>query len=87
MEKRLIKYLRKSDRKPYGVIVATGKDKIGIAICHKGDVWDRKLGLKIASGRAENGSSASSIKVPKEFSLTLKEAVESMERRAELYFK
>jgi hypothetical protein len=65
----LVNYLRKNTPKkdpttpkdgkqrgrPFGVIVALSKDKIGWSICHNIDKWDRKEAIKRAAGRAMRG--------------------------------
>lgn len=41
---------RKEKGKPYACLVTDGKD-IGWSVCHKSDIYDRRMGLKIARGR------------------------------------
>src|SRR5271157_4365767 len=42
--------------RPFGVIVALDKERIGWSICHnKFDTWSREEALKRAAGRAMNG--------------------------------
>jgi len=67
----LVNYLRKSAPKsdpttskdgkrrgrPFGVIVAIDKDKIGWSICHNVDRWSREVAIKRAAGRAMKGVS------------------------------
>ena len=67
----LVNYLRKSAPKscpttskdgkrrgrPFGVIVAIDKDKIGWSICHNVDNWNREVAIKRAAGRAMKGVS------------------------------
>ena len=67
----LVNYLRKSAPKscpttsingkrrgrPFGVIVAIDKDKIGWSICHNVDKWSREVAIKRAAGRAMKGVS------------------------------
>lgn len=54
-----IKYIREytgiKGRKgrPFGVVVALSKTKLGWSLCHKKDRWNKKLGLRIAIQRAE----------------------------------
>ena len=57
-----IKYIRedtkiegKNKGKPIGVIVAVSKEELGWSLCHKKDIWDKKLGLLIATKRAKFG--------------------------------
>lgn len=51
----LIEYVRDFTHKPVGVVVATGPGKVGYAFCHPKDKWNKKLGVKIAEGRANAG--------------------------------
>lgn len=51
----LIEYVRDFTNKPVGVVVATGPGKVGYAFCHPKDRWNKKLGIKIAEGRANAG--------------------------------
>lgn len=39
--------------RPIGVIVATGKGKVGWSLCNANDKFDKKLGKEIAVNRAE----------------------------------
>ena len=48
----LVKYVRDEKRKPVGVVVATGKYKVGWSLCSKEDKWDKKVGMTMAVGRA-----------------------------------
>ena len=50
--RKVIRYIRDCQRRPYGVIVALDKEHIGMSLCNKKDKWDRELGLEIAAGRA-----------------------------------
>ncbi len=59
MNHTLIQYIRNSDRKPYGVVVATirpSDNKVGIGFsvikANSDDVFDAERGLEIAIGRA-----------------------------------
>ena len=66
----LVNYLRKNTPKeksptisgdgkprgrPFGVIVALNRDKIGWSICHNIDKWDRLEAIKRAAGKAMRG--------------------------------
>ena len=51
-KKMLVEYLRNENKVPRGVVVAVGPNAIGYAMCHKKDVFNRKLGLAIAYDRA-----------------------------------
>jgi|WetSurMetagenome_2_1015567.scaffolds.fasta_scaffold117592_1 hypothetical protein len=62
----LIHYLRKNSHqtvpttskekgRPFGVIVALDKDKIGWSICHNVEPWSREEAIKRAAGRAMRG--------------------------------
>ena len=53
----LVKYVRLPDRTPIGVVCAIGRDIVGWSQCNfkKGDRFSKKLGIKIAVGRAKTG--------------------------------
>lgn len=51
----LVRYLRDEAHRPYGVVVATGRDKVSWSLCNPKDHFDRDLGKMIARGRAEAG--------------------------------
>ena len=48
----LIQYIVKNGKRS-GVVVATGRNKLGWSLLNHKDKWNRKLGLRIAQGRAE----------------------------------
>lgn len=50
----LVKYLKHS-KGFYATIVATDRDKIGVALCCEKDQFDKHLGKTIAQGRATKG--------------------------------
>ena len=58
-----VKYLRREDNAPYGVVVVNEKGQFGFAICNPKDRFSKKLALKIAFGRAEKDKA--SFRVPK----------------------
>lgn len=53
----LIKHLRGYDCRgnsvPFATIVAVSPEKIGVAICSSKDAFNKKMGIRIAKGRAE----------------------------------
>ena len=49
----IVKHLRYFS-KPYATLVVIG-DKVGISFCHQTDRFDKKTGVRIATGRAEKG--------------------------------
>lgn len=55
MENTLVQYVRKEDGTLKGVVIATGPDNFGWALCRDGDSFSRKTALDIALGRAESG--------------------------------
>lgn len=65
----LVRHVRNSEGKGIATIVALSARRIGISICNKRDVFTKKLGILIASGRAATGSK------PKMFELSKKGAV------------
>lgn len=47
-----IRHLRDHTGKPFGTVVFNG-DTYGVSICNKKDHFNKKMGVKIAAGRAE----------------------------------
>jgi len=54
----LRRYLRDNRNQVIGIIVATARNEVGGAFVHKGDRFNKELGLEIARGRAMRGSKA-----------------------------
>ena len=52
----LIKHLRDGRNCPFGTIVAISPTDIGLAICSPRDRFSKKMGVKIAKGRAQTHS-------------------------------
>jgi hypothetical protein len=50
--KYLVHYLRDSDRVPFGCIVATSPENIGVSVCCPKDKFNKKMARQIALGRA-----------------------------------
>jgi hypothetical protein len=48
----LVKHLRDGNNVPFATIVATSRDQIGVSICSTKDRFCRKMGTKVAAGRA-----------------------------------
>ena len=87
----LVKYVRNRKNMVIGAVVAMANYKdfnnvnrknysIGWSMCRKGDQFDKTLGLKIAEGRALNGSTTV---IP----VSMKNDIEYMNNRAMKYFK
>ena len=51
----LIQYVRTSKGKRVGVVVALSSKHIGYSLCNPKETFHRKLGRKIAEGRANKG--------------------------------
>ncbi len=88
----IIQYVRRDDdKRPIGVVVATDKEKIGIALCNPKDNWDKELGLEIAVGRAKKVPYEAQIGhlFPYEFEkgANLMHVFNNVRERAEKYFK
>lgn len=50
----LVKHVRDAFRRPFATLVATGRDRVGLAICHsKNDQFKKKEGVLRAKERAE----------------------------------
>jgi len=89
----LIQYIRKN-KTPTGIVIATGKNKIGWSLLNKKDKWNKHIGLEIAKGRANKnvlwfnsyGADLSAEENPRLFK-DLLPALVKMEQRAKKYFK
>ena len=90
----LIKHLRDDSRKPFATLVAD-ENSVGVAICHSNDQFNKKMGIKIASGRLFAGSGC---KVPQnhfvlhggmpiELGSLINGEIALLQERAERYFK
>lgn len=82
----LVEYVRGKGNRPVGVIVATGRNEFGWALCSKADmkfgtVMDKKIALDMAIGRSL--AKISLTKLPK----SLDKALEKMVIRSGKYFK
>lgn len=51
-QKVLVHYLRNSRRIPFGCIVATSPENIGVSICCKKDHFNKRMAKEIAIGRS-----------------------------------
>lgn len=88
----IVRYVRHKDtRVPIGVVVATGKNKIGWARCHKLDSFSREKAKKIAIGRANCNRP---VKAPKEkksdaknLAYGFQNVIEFVREKAERHFK
>lgn len=84
----LISYSRDKNRNPTGVLVAiktggNGEFNIGYAQCRKNDKFHKKMGLEIATGRAEINNYKDWDKVPVNISKMLPKFI----KRCEKYYK
>jgi len=76
----LVKYVRDSKRRPVGIVVATGKYKVGWSLCNGKDKWNKEVGLSLAAGRAALPKSL----VPAQ---TVSKAVAKMKQKASEFYK
>lgn len=88
MQTQLIRYIRKSNKTPFGVAVAileNGKVSYGYSVRNKKDKWNRQTGLEVARKRA----SLESFTLPevKSTNQAVLSTLEELERRALRYFK
>lgn len=87
----IIQYVRKEDKRPIGVVVATDRDKIGIALCSPKDEWNKEIGIQIAVGRAEKVPCETQLDnlIPynQEKGIELVYTFNSVKKRAEKYYK
>jgi hypothetical protein len=89
MAKILISYLRKSDKTPFGVIVATSPDNIGVAFHYPKEKFNKHFLKTFAAGRAVTNEVVAipHVKgVPHTKDFVLQE-IEKMKERARVYFK
>jgi len=75
----IFEYVRNNHGQAVGVVLATNNG-IGWSALHPKDRFDREIALRIARGRAENGSEAH---IPRH----VQERLTSFVNRAERYFK
>jgi len=88
----IVQYVRDEKRNPIGAVVALSPTKVGFSLCHPRDKWDRKIGLKIAEGRAkqyglEDIQEYLKRKVPYNKSNLLFYVLRNVVERAEKYYK
>lgn len=76
----LVKYVKGDNGHLRGVVVALGREVIGWSACCPKDKFDKKLGLRIASGRAIKGSNTE----PPHY---IVEPLVDMAERANKYYK
>jgi len=57
----VVRYVRDEKNNPFAVIVATGKNKIGLSLCSPEDKFNKKEGLRLATERAEKFSKEENI--------------------------
>lgn len=81
----LVTYMKNKKSQLIGTIVATGRDKIGMAICSKKDRFDKSLGKRIAAGRANTGTKPNL--VGDSYSDIVEYYYNDMKERARRYFK
>lgn len=89
--KRIIfQYIRKANRSPRGIVVATlcddDKVRIGFALRKSSDRADREEGLRIATERAELGRRGPVIEGTNTAEM-VEDAISDIARRARNYFK
>ena len=85
----LIEYKKHSENK-IGVMVAIDSDTIGWSLCKKEDIFDKKVGLNIAIGRAMYVSDLSKEEKNiyyQNIPSSLKELFKKMTYRSHSYFK
>lgn len=77
----VIRYKRKDDNSPVGVVVALSPTEIGWAMCSKKDCFSKNLGKTIAIGRALHSSRSQ--KVPQSLQSTYEWVENIVTRRFE----
>ena len=84
----IIKYIRKEDKTPIGVVIATDKNNIGFSVCSPHDKWDRKIAKVIARGRANKPYPIQRrVLVSDEVYALLKPVLDDVRLRAGKYFQ
>ena len=63
--KYLVHYLRTFDRVPFGCIVATSSENIGVSVCCPKDKFNKKMARQIALGRALVTDDPLAVNLPK----------------------
>ena len=81
-------YIRDKKGNPIGIIVAIDRLKIGWALCHKNDKWDKDVALKIARNRANDWNRDDErINKNRQFPESIKDQILKMAGRSGKYFK
>jgi len=87
----IVKYKRNSRGEPVGVVVAIGRYALGWSLCNSWDVFNKKLGLSMALGRAitagELGPVAADEYYVRNLPQSLRELFSDVHDRAKYYFK
>lgn len=79
----IFSYVKNENGQRIGIVTAISVDSIGWSMCHMSkDKFDKDLGLRIALGRAKNGSNTS---IPRNSNLI--STLDIMAERAARYFK
>jgi hypothetical protein len=63
--KYLVHYLRDCNRVPFGCIVATSPENIGVSVCCPKDRFNKKMARQIALGRALVTNDPLAVNIPK----------------------
>jgi len=82
----LIQYARyqkgKRKRQPYACFVAESSSKVGWSLCHRKDMFVKKIGKEIAKNRAQQGTNFNLENIPPR----LKKEFERFVMRAKRYY-
>lgn len=76
----LRQFLRDENGQPCGLLVAVGNGQVGWSVTHRNDHFNKDIAVRIARGRAFNGTTA---KIPFRY----RPALEKMQERAKRYFR
>lgn len=79
MSNEIRQFIRREDGQPVGIMVAN-ENGIGWAVTHPRDRFNKELGLRIARGRAANGTNATP-------PVSVREQLKRFEARANRYFR
>lgn len=83
----LIKYIRNEHGHPIATVVATDAGHVGWSVCHRADTFDKELGIRIATGRANHAGVTNNYPTLNQNKETLPQAIREMYDRSIRYFK
>jgi len=82
----IIQYVRDENNNPIGTVVATAKNKVGVSQCNSKDKFQKKIGIRIAAGRAIENRPLAYV-VTRDKRDLFRPVVEKIIERSRKYFK